>query len=144
MENEISKNIIDVVYAVIIGVIIAAVTALIIWLIIGDNYGSLKYKEVRVNNGSEFDKRVSKQNGIFTNYLENCTIEFKEVDSDKIVSIDLTKILYTRGCSKGTCVATIDGEKYAINPNNTKRLVDGGTFQYIEGCALTKKEKGMY
>ena len=122
----------------------ACVTAITIWIAVGEDYVLAKHKEVMINNGQDFNKRVGKLGGTFTDYLENCKFEFRDVKSKEVVSVDLTDILYTRGCSRMVCFTTIDGDKYAVNPDNSLKLIQSGIEQYIVGCAYTRKEKGMY
>lgn len=144
MVKGIGRYLAELIGAVLAGVLVAAFIAVAIWLIVGEDYVLAKHKEVMINNGQDFNKRVGKLGGTFTDYLENCKFEFRDVKSKEVVSVDLTDILYTRGCSRMVCFTTINGDKYAVNPDNSQILMKGGIGQFIKGCAYTKKEKGMY
>lgn len=144
MVKGIGRYLAELIGAALAGVLVAAFIAVAIWLIVGEDYVLAKHKEVMINNGQDFNKRVGKLGGTFTDYLENCKFEFRDVKSKEVVSVDLTDILYTRGCSRMVCFTTINGDKYAVNPDNSLKLIESGIGQYIEGCAYTKKEKGMY
>ena len=144
MVKSIGRYLGELIGAVLAGVLVAAFIAVVIWLIVGEDYILAKHKEVMINNGQDFNKRVGKLGGTFTDYLENCKFEFRDVKSKEVVSVDLTDILFTRGCSRMVCFTAINGDKYAVNPDNSLKLIQSGIEQYIVGCAYTRKEKGMY
>ncbi len=144
MVKSIGRYLAELIAAVLSGALVASLIAIVIWLVAKDDYVLAKHREVMVHNGSDFDKKTDKLAGTFTNNLENCKFEFRDVKSKEVVSVDLTDILYTRGCSKMICFTTINGDKYAVNPDSSLKLIQSGIGQYIEGCAYTKKEKGMY
>lgn len=144
MVKSVGRYLAEFIGAVLAGVLVSCLIAIIIWLAVGEDYVLAKHREVMINNGQDFNKRVGKLGGTFTDYLENCKFEFRDVKSKEVVSVDLTDILYTRGCSRMVCFTTINGDKYAVNPDNSQILMKGGIGQFIEGCAYTKKEKGIY
>ena len=78
MVKSIGRYLAELIGAVLAGVLVSCLIAIVIWLAVGEDYVLAKHKEVMISNGQDFNKRVGKLGGTFTDYLENCKASFLE------------------------------------------------------------------